>query len=108
MLRSLVGSEMCIRDRYNFRVKATNEGGTTYGDNLTFTTAAAPPVAVTNAATSITANSATLNGTVTANNSNTTVTFEWGTTTAYGNTINATPNTVTGCLLYTSPSPRDP
>ncbi|HOE58976.1 MAG TPA: hypothetical protein PLG54_04610 [Bacteroidales bacterium] len=81
---------------YNFRVKATNEGGTTYGDNLTFTTAAAPPVAVTNAATSITANSATLNGTVTANNSNTTVTFEWGTTTAYGNTINATPNTVTG------------
>ena len=81
---------------YNFRVKATNEGGTTYGNNLTFTTAAAPPIAVTNAATNITANTATLNGMVTANNSNTTVTFEWGPTIAYGNTIDATPNTVTG------------
>lgn len=81
---------------YHFRVVGTNASGTSYGNDLTFTTAAAPPTAVTNAATNITTNSATLNGTVTANNATTTVTFEWGTTTAYGNTANATPSTVNG------------
>lgn len=54
------------------------------------------PTATTVAASSITTNSATLNGTVNANNATTTVTFEWGTTTSLGNSINATPNSVTG------------
>jgi hypothetical protein len=55
-----------------------------------------PPAVVTNAATSIGNTTATLNGTVTANNSTTTVSFNWGTTVSYGNTIAATPGTVTG------------
>ncbi|HOK61478.1 MAG: M6 family metalloprotease domain-containing protein [Tenuifilum sp.] len=54
------------------------------------------PTATTVAASSITTSSATLNGTVNANNATTTVTFEWGTTTSLGNSINATPNSVTG------------
>lgn len=81
---------------YNYRVKGVSGAGTSNGNNMTFTTAAAAPTAVTNAATNVTTNSATLNGTVNANNANTTVTFEWGLTTAYGNTVNATPLTVTG------------
>ena len=54
------------------------------------------PTATTVAASSITTSSATLNGTVNANNATTTVTFEWGTSTSLGNSINATPNSVTG------------
>lgn len=40
--------------------------------------------------------SATLNGAVNANNTNCTVSFEYGNTTSYGNTIAANPGTVTG------------
>ena len=81
---------------YHFRVKAVNAVGITYGNDLTFTTLQLPPAATTNAATSITINSATLNGTVNANNVSTTATFEYGLTASYGSTANATPLTVTG------------
>ena len=49
-------------------------------------TAGSAPTASTGAAMSVTANSATLNGTVNPNGLSTTVYFQWGTTTAYGNT----------------------
>jgi trimeric autotransporter adhesin len=55
-----------------------------------------PPTVVTNAATNITENSAELNGTVNSNGYISAVTFEWGLTTSYGNTIPATPASVTG------------
>ena len=80
---------------YHFRVIAVSSAGTSYGNDLTFTTSIIAPLVVTNLA-SVTTNSAQLNGTVTANNATTTVTFQWGLTTAYGNTINATPFTVNG------------
>ncbi len=54
------------------------------------------PTTTTVATSSITTNSAKLNGSVNANNATTTVTFEWGTTTSLGNSIIATPNSVTG------------
>ncbi|RPH31977.1 MAG: M6 family metalloprotease domain-containing protein [Bacteroidales bacterium] len=54
------------------------------------------PTATTVAASSILTTTATLNATVTANNATTTVTFEYGTTTSYGSTINGTPNSITG------------
>jgi len=54
------------------------------------------PTVTTDPATNITETTASLNGTVNANNSPATVTFEYGLTTAYGNTVNATPGTVTG------------
>jgi len=56
----------------------------------------AAPTVTTDAATSITTNSAILNGTVNANDASTVVTFEYGTTTAYGSTVTATPSPVTG------------
>ena len=44
-----------------------------------------PPTAATQAATAVTANSATLAGTVNPNRESTTALFEWGTDTGYGN-----------------------
>ena len=55
---------------------------------------AAVPTATTNAATSVAGTTATVNGTVNPNNRNTTVTFQYGLTAAYGTTVNATPNTL--------------
>jgi M6 family metalloprotease-like protein len=54
------------------------------------------PTATTIAASGISTTGATLNAQVNANNASSTVTFEYGTTTSYGSTINGTPNTVTG------------
>ncbi len=80
---------------YHYRVVADNGEETIYGDNMTFTTLG-PPSATTGAAGSVTNDSATLNGTVTANGADTTVTFEYGTDTSYGNAISASPSSVTG------------
>ena len=80
---------------YYVKSYATNSVGTSYGNEISFTTLQ-PPTATTAAATSLASTTATLNGTVNANNQSTTVTFEYGTTTSYGQTINAIPNTVSG------------
>ena len=80
---------------YHFRVNATNTGGTGNGLDLTFTTAPALATVVTNAATNVNLSTATVNGTITSNCS-TTVTFEYGTTTAYGSTAPGVPSPVTG------------
>jgi len=67
-----------------------------YSFNVKDATLPMLPATTTLAATNITQTAATLNGTVNASNNTTTVIFEYGTTTAYGQTINATPNIVTG------------
>ncbi len=81
---------------YHYRVAGTNDTGTNNGANMTFTTLPIPPTVTTDLASAITATSATLNGTVNANNSETTLNFEYGLTTAYGSTASAIPGTVTG------------
>ena len=53
------------------------------------------PSVTTLPATAITGSSATLNGSVMANNGSTSVSFNWGLTASYGNTVTATPATVT-------------
>jgi len=90
---NLTGLSGCTT--YHYRVKAVNACGTVYGSDQTFTTLCGPS-AITNAATSVSCTSATLNGTVNANGSSTTVTFEYGTTTSYGSSVTATPSPVTG------------
>ncbi len=80
---------------YHYRVVATSAGGTSNGNDMTFNTAG-PPIVVTNLPSNVTTNSAQLNGTVTANNLSTTVSFNWGLTVAYGNSVAAVPATVTG------------
>ena len=81
---------------YHYRVKAVNGNGTTYGEDKTFTTSATAPTATTGSATSVTSNSATLNGTVNPSGASTAVTFEYGTTTSYGSTATATQSPLTG------------
>ncbi len=85
---------------YHYRVAGQNTSGTTYGADKMFFTGVAPPTVTTNSASGVGNSNATLNGTVNANNATTTVTFEYGPTTGYGKTINATPNTVTGSANY--------
>ena len=65
---------------YYFNIKAVNSVGTTYGARrLSFTTTLAP-TATTSAASGTTATTSTLNGTVNAENSSTTVSFCYSTT----------------------------
>ena len=86
---------------YHYRVNATNAGGTTNGNDMTFTTAAILSTVVTNLANPVGSTTATLNGTVTANNAATTVTFQYGPTVVYGNTVSATPGTANGMSATT-------
>ncbi len=81
---------------YHFRVVAQNGSGTVYGSDRTFTTSSTGPTAVTAAATGIGSTTATLNGTVNANNNSTTVTFQYGPDTDYGRTAAAAQGPVTG------------
>jgi phosphodiesterase/alkaline phosphatase D-like protein len=81
---------------YHYRVAAVNSFGTTYGADMTFTTGSTAPTATTNTASAVGITSATLNGTVNANNDSTTVTFEYGADTNYGRTITASQSPVTG------------
>ena len=77
---------------YHFRVVASNCGGcaegTTYGPDLTFTTAPAP-LAVTGSAQAVGQSAATLTGTANPQGALTTYHFDWGTSTSYGNQIPA-------------------
>jgi len=66
---------------YYYRLVATNAGGTARGAILNFTTTAgvAAPTVTTGAASGVSANAATLAGTVNPNGTDTTIHFEWST-----------------------------
>ena len=87
---------------YHYRIVATNIAGTANGNDMTFTTGAGSPVVVTNLATNVAATTATLNGTVTANSTSATVSFDYGLTVAYGTNVAGTPPTVSGNTASTS------
>jgi hypothetical protein len=73
---------------YHYRLVATNGAGTARGGDGIFTTSSAP-VAVTGAATGVTATAATLSGTVDPNGQATTWYAEYGTSTSYGSKTSA-------------------
>ncbi|MEQ1909377.1 MAG: FG-GAP-like repeat-containing protein [Vicinamibacterales bacterium] len=83
---------------YYWHVRASNSGGTTYANGgsaafWSFTTqGGGAPLVTTNPATGITRTTATLNGTVNPNGVSTEAWFEYGTTTAYGAYVWATPS----------------
>ena len=86
-------SSLTCNITYHYRLVATNSAGTSYGSDKTFTTSdcpADPPTVTTGSATSVTATSATLNGTVNPNGASTTYYFQYGTTTSYGSTTLST------------------
>ena len=80
---------------YHVRAVASNAEGLRIGPETTFTTLVAP-VVITGAASSVQDLGAVLNGSVNPNNFGVTVSFEIGTTAAYGTAVNATPGTATG------------
>jgi len=81
---------------YHFRLKTVNSLGTVYGSDMSFTTLGGIPTGTTQAATDISGIGATLKGIVNANYLSTAVTFEYGTTTSYGNSVIATQSPVSG------------
>ncbi len=81
---------------YYVRAYATNSAGTGYGMAMSFTSLGQSPVPTISDATNITTTTAKFNGTVNANYLSTTVTFEYGITTSYGNTVTATQSPLTG------------
>ena len=81
---------------YHFRATATNDVDSVTGADGTFTTNAAAPIASILPAESVSATGAVLKGTVNARGSSTSVTFHYGDTPTYGQTITATPSPVTG------------
>ena len=71
---------------YYYRLVATNATGTTSGAVGSFTTTgSSAPVVTTGAASALTTTGATLSGTLNPKGAFTTFTFEYGTTTAFGN-----------------------
>jgi Ca2+-binding RTX toxin-like protein len=78
---------------YHYRVFATNEAGQSVGEDQTFTTLKIPTVS-TLGASSIKSTTATLSGTVNPEGTATTYQFAYGTTTAYGAKMPATPKSV--------------
>lgn len=81
---------------YYYRAVAQNSAGIAFGSTLSFATLAPVivpgnnlPYVTTNSASNISQNSATLNGYVLPNSSNTNVWFEWGITQSLGNSTNS-------------------
>jgi len=85
---------------YHFRAKAVGDG-TANGADMTFTTVASLAV-ITDPATNVGFNSATLNGNLISLGAATTVSvsFEYGTTTSYGTTTTPQEITSTGTFSY--------
>lgn len=93
---SAILSGLTPNTTYHFRVKTVNELGTNYGNDLTFTTLGQVPVATSQAATAITTTSAKINGVVNPNFLSTTVTFEYGITINYDNSVTAIQSPASG------------
>lgn len=82
---------------YHYRLVASNEEGTAYGEDETFETLAAVIGLSTKPATNVAQSSATLNGELDPAGLPTHYYFEWGPDTGYGNVTSAPPGTeVTG------------
>jgi hypothetical protein len=91
---------------YHFRLVATNGSGESRGSDLTLKTAATPPAATTEPASSVGQSSVTLNGLV--NPKGTTVTdcrFEYGPTAAYGSNVpcSTSPGAGSGAVAVSAP-----
>ncbi len=83
-------SSLTCGTTYHFRSYATNTTGTSYGEDVSFTAnACRAPSMSTQAATSVTETTATLNGTITDTGSSSVTErgFEYGPTTSYGQTV---------------------
>ncbi len=82
---------------YEYRVVATNAGGTSTGSPESFTTLPNPPTVVTGAASGVSQTSATLNATVNPNGAEVSeCELEYGTTVSYGHSAPCSPSPGSG------------
>jgi PKD repeat protein len=88
---------------YHYRAVGHNVGGTTYGNDVTFTTADTLPDVYTYHATNVGLTSATMNSRVLPNGATTAVSFDWGLTSAYGSTVAGNPSSVPGDSIVAWP-----
>jgi hypothetical protein len=88
-------SDLTPGEEYAFKIKAVNSSGEVTSDELTFNTTCNLPTASLSGITNLEQTSVTLNGKVSANGASTQVKFEYGETTDYGTSVNASPETVT-------------
>lgn len=84
---------------YHFRLKAENVLGTFFSEDLSFTTLGNAPVATTQPACCMSSTGGRLNGLVNANELSTIVTFEYGMTENYGNSITAFQSPLSGSSM---------
>lgn len=91
---------------YHYRLQATNSQGTSFGSDTTFMTLPSDslPVAITNGATGITSNGATIQGLFNANGFSCTASLEWGLTTSYGSIISTNINGFNFAPLQVTPN----
>lgn len=85
---------------YHFRAKATNELGTVISPDKTFHTSGSAPRVAVKSISDVQTRSLVLNGEVLSFDLSTTVVFEWGTTTAYGNMVTAAESPIPGTFEW--------
>ena len=78
------------RTAYHYRIKAENSRGIVYSSDFSFLTLGNKPEATTLVANEISSSTASLTGSVNPNFLSTDISFEFGTTSDYGSTVNAT------------------
>jgi hypothetical protein len=78
---------------FHYRIVATNENGTTYGPDLTFRTGSPPEIGGVNA-DELTGTTATVNARINPTGYATSYLFEYGTTSAYGQSIPVSPASI--------------
>jgi hypothetical protein len=91
---------------YHMRIVASNSGGTSTGDDQTFTTLPDPPTALTDAASSLTQTSATLRATVNPSGGRVSACqFEYGVSPSYGLSVpcSALPGAGIGPVAVSAP-----
>jgi hypothetical protein len=84
---------------YYLRAYATNSSGVGYGISRTFRTLGSAPSVITQQVTALTGTTATLTAMVNSNYFPTTVTFEYGNTTSYGNSVVSSNSPLTGASI---------
>ena len=85
-----------VHGTWYIHVQAKDSAGNESSVTTVSATLINPPIATTGSAAHVGATSATLNGIVNANGGSTTVIFEYGTDTHYGNTVSAAQGLITG------------
>lgn len=93
-------TELTPGTTYHFRIKVENSLGIVYSNDNTFTTSGQLPDVTDVTVTVLTLNEATLNSSVNPNLLLTTVVFEYGTSTDYGNIISPDENNINGIIYY--------